>query len=141
MAEHFLVSRQTGGAPSTPLRSPEYLAENLAPRLLAVTGSLFALAMITVFLRFYVRIFMMKIFGWDGMLKLQRCADHQPLLTAPFHRCYDGHISGMFAITPPEHKVLGQLKQLPVSQRIMPRTVRQTHRTRTWPARRGISHG
>lgn len=54
-----------------PLRSPEYLAENLAPQLLAVTGSLFALAMITVLARFYVRVFMMKIFGWDGEHKFQ----------------------------------------------------------------------
>jgi hypothetical protein len=41
-----------------PQRSLEYLAENIAPRLLAVEGTLFAVAMTAVFMRFYVRIFM-----------------------------------------------------------------------------------
>ncbi|KAJ4990325.1 integral membrane family protein [Stagonosporopsis vannaccii] len=68
MADHVVMSRQAGGPPLMPLRSPEYLAEDLAPHLLAVTGSLFALAMITVFARFYVRIFQMKIFGWDDVM-------------------------------------------------------------------------
>lgn len=83
-----------------PLRSPEYLAENLAPHLLAVTISLFAPAMITVLARYYVRIFMMKIFGWDGEFKLMQFAERQPLLIAPYRRRYDGHLSGMFATTP-----------------------------------------
>ncbi|KAF9694315.1 hypothetical protein EKO04_007413 [Ascochyta lentis] len=74
MADHFLLSRQAGGPPPMPPRSPEYLAENLAPHLLAVTGSLFGLAMITVLMRFYVRIFMMKIFGWDDvMMTISAC--------------------------------------------------------------------
>ena len=66
------MSRQAEGAPTMTLRSPEYLAEDLAPQLLAVTGALFAMAMITVLARFYVRILMMKIFGWDGKFKLQQ---------------------------------------------------------------------
>ena len=100
MTERLLIVRQSGGEPATPLRSPEYLAENLAPHLLAVTGALFALAMITVLARFYVRIFMMKIFGWDGRFKLQWFAGRRPSLTALYRRCDDDHISGMSAITP-----------------------------------------
>jgi hypothetical protein len=49
-----------------PPRSPEYMAENIAPRLLAVECSLFALSMIAILMRFYVRTFMLKMFGWDG---------------------------------------------------------------------------
>ena len=45
---------------------PEYLAENQGPRLLAVEASLFALSTSAVLLRFYVRLFMLKTFGWDG---------------------------------------------------------------------------
>jgi hypothetical protein len=45
------------------------MAENQAARLLAVEGSLFALSTTAVLLRFYVRIFMLKTFGWDdGMM-------------------------------------------------------------------------
>jgi hypothetical protein len=65
MAHLFLVARQYGGPPGPP-RSPVYLAENYAPRLLAVEGSLFALSMSAILMRFYVRIFMLKMFGWDG---------------------------------------------------------------------------
>jgi hypothetical protein len=43
------------------------MAENQAAKLLAVEGPLFALSTIAVLLRFYVRIFMLKTFGWDGM--------------------------------------------------------------------------
>jgi hypothetical protein len=53
-----------------PQRSPEYLTENIAPRLLAVEGTLFALAMTAVLMRFYVRIFMLKMFGWDDWMIL-----------------------------------------------------------------------
>lgn len=65
MVYRLIASRQAGGPPP-PQRSPEYLAENQAPRLLAVEGTLFALSMSAVLLRFYVRIFMLKTFGWDG---------------------------------------------------------------------------
>jgi len=65
---HHFLSRQAAGPPSMPARSPEYLAENQADRLLAVTGPLFALSTLAVLLRFYVRIFVLKMFGWDGML-------------------------------------------------------------------------
>jgi hypothetical protein len=65
MAHHYLVARQFGGPPGPP-RSSEYLVENYAPRLLAVEGSLFALSMSVILMRFYVRIFMLKMFGWDG---------------------------------------------------------------------------
>jgi hypothetical protein len=49
-----------------PPPSPEYMAQNIAPRLLAVEGSLFALSMGAILMRFYVRVFMLKLFGWDG---------------------------------------------------------------------------
>jgi hypothetical protein len=49
-----------------PPRSPEYMAENIASKLLAVEGTLFAFSMGAILLRFYVRIFMLKMFGWDG---------------------------------------------------------------------------
>jgi hypothetical protein len=65
MVQHHLVARQFGGPPMPP-RSPEYLAENIAPRLLAVECSLFALSMSAILMRFYVRTFMLKMFGWDG---------------------------------------------------------------------------
>jgi hypothetical protein len=65
MAHHLLVSRQFGD-PTKPPPSPEYLAENIAPRLLAVEGTLFALSMSAILMRFYVRVFMLKMFGWDG---------------------------------------------------------------------------
>jgi hypothetical protein len=66
MVYQHLVSRQMG-PPVMPQRSPEYLAENQAGRLMAVEGPLFALSTLTILLRFYVRIFMLKTFGWDGM--------------------------------------------------------------------------
>ncbi|KAF3044530.1 hypothetical protein E8E11_008868 [Didymella keratinophila] len=57
-----------------PLRSPEYLAENLAPHLLAITISLTALALITVIARFWVRVFILKTFGWDDvMMTISAC--------------------------------------------------------------------
>ena len=66
MIFHLLVPRQDGGPPSMPQRSPEYMTENLAPRLLAVEGSLFVLSTTTIIMRLYVRIFMLKTLGWDG---------------------------------------------------------------------------
>ncbi|KAF1934748.1 hypothetical protein EJ02DRAFT_167359 [Clathrospora elynae] len=64
----LLVSRQAFGPPMPP-PSPEYLAENLAPKLMAVLGPLYAISTIAVLLRFYVRIFVLKTFGWDdGMM-------------------------------------------------------------------------
>jgi hypothetical protein len=71
--EYHLISRQSGGQPGPP-RSPSYLAENIAPRLLAVEGTLFTVAMSAVLMRFYVRIFMLKMFGWDG--KFNFALDH-----------------------------------------------------------------
>lgn len=67
MAYHHLISRQGWEPPPTPVRSPEYMAENQASHLMAVEGPLFALSTAAVLLRFYVRIFMLKTFGWDGM--------------------------------------------------------------------------
>jgi hypothetical protein len=65
MVQHLLLTRQFGG-PAPPPRSPEYLAENVAPHLLAVEIPLFALSLSALLLRFYVRIYMLKMFGLDG---------------------------------------------------------------------------
>jgi hypothetical protein len=100
MADRILVMRQAEGPPPMPLRSPEYMAENLAPHLLAITISLTALALITVVARFWVRIVILKTFGWDGEFKPLRFADRQPLLTALYCRRYDDYLSGMFATAP-----------------------------------------
>ncbi|EUC50581.1 hypothetical protein COCMIDRAFT_81567 [Bipolaris oryzae ATCC 44560] len=70
MAYHHLISRQGWEPPPTPARSPEYMAENHAPHLMAVEGPLFALSTTAVLLRFYVRIFMLKTFGWDDIMML-----------------------------------------------------------------------
>ena len=60
-----LYARQsTGALPPPPPQ--EYLQENLAPRMLAVNGTLFGLALLCVVLRVYVRAFMLKTFGVDG---------------------------------------------------------------------------
>jgi hypothetical protein len=47
--------------------SQTYLEESDAPKMLAVVGTLFALAMICVLLRVYVRTAILKTFGVDGM--------------------------------------------------------------------------
>jgi len=46
-------------------RRDEIPAENNIPTILATTASLTAIALSVVLLRFYVRIFMLKNFGWD----------------------------------------------------------------------------
>ncbi|KAI4623820.1 hypothetical protein J4E80_003632 [Alternaria sp. BMP 0032] len=68
MEYHALVARQAEGSPVMPARSPEYMAENQAGRLMAVEGSLFALSTSAILLRFYVRLFMLKTFGWDDAM-------------------------------------------------------------------------
>ena len=60
-----LHARQAPGALPPP-PSQEYLDENLAPRMLAVDGTLFGLAMLCVSMRVYVRAVMLKTFGIDG---------------------------------------------------------------------------
>ncbi|KAF2855767.1 hypothetical protein T440DRAFT_513858 [Plenodomus tracheiphilus IPT5] len=70
----LLVPRQDGGPPPMPPRSPEYLAENIAPQLMAVEGPLFALSMTAILMRFCVRGFMLKTFGWDdAMMAVAAC--------------------------------------------------------------------
>ncbi|KAF2710711.1 hypothetical protein K504DRAFT_345816, partial [Pleomassaria siparia CBS 279.74] len=54
--------------PTAPTMSPEYLAWNIGPKLLAIDCTLFGLAMVIVILRFYVRIFILKIFGMDDWM-------------------------------------------------------------------------
>jgi hypothetical protein len=49
----------------TPPMTPEYLAFNNAPAILAITGSFFAAATLVVILRCYVRIAMLRVFGVD----------------------------------------------------------------------------
>ena len=45
---------------------PEYFAEDYGPRLLAIDCTLFGIAAVTMILRIYVRVFMLKMFGLDG---------------------------------------------------------------------------
>lgn len=59
-----LVPRQ--GLPPGPPRSPEYMAWNIGPKLMAVECTLFGIAMVTMMLRVYVRVFVLKMFGVDG---------------------------------------------------------------------------
>lgn len=68
-----LLSRQES-APLPPPPTQAYLEENYAPRMLAVDGTLFGLALLCVLLRVYTRVFMLKTFGTDGM--------YQPILVA-----------------------------------------------------------
>lgn len=74
MAEEMyshLFARQDAGSGGAPLIPPHPGTEKLnwtdAPRMLAVNGTLFALAMSCVLMRIYVRGFMLKSFGVDGM--------------------------------------------------------------------------
>lgn len=63
-----LFARQDDGAFDPGPRPPQaYLDETFAPKMLAVDGSLYALAMTCVLMRIYVRVFMLKTFGIDGM--------------------------------------------------------------------------
>ncbi|KAL5385047.1 hypothetical protein PMIN06_012856 [Paraphaeosphaeria minitans] len=57
-------------APSGPPPSPEYLAEDYGPTLLAIDCTLFGIATLTMILRMYVRVFMLKMFGIDDWLML-----------------------------------------------------------------------
>lgn len=52
--------------PRPPYATDEYLARTIAPKLLAVDGTLYSLAMLCVLMRIYVRVFMLKTFGPDG---------------------------------------------------------------------------
>ncbi|KAH7123531.1 hypothetical protein B0J11DRAFT_314047 [Dendryphion nanum] len=68
-----LFARQDGGGGPPPLPPPPpqaYLEENLAPKMLAVDGTLFALAMVCVLLRVYVRVVMLKTFGIDDWMMM-----------------------------------------------------------------------
>ena len=65
MIKHLYARQTPGSLPSPPPQ--EYLNENLAPRMLAVDGILFGLALLCVLLRIYVRAIMLKTFGTDGM--------------------------------------------------------------------------
>ncbi|KAJ4331511.1 hypothetical protein N0V87_009092 [Didymella glomerata] len=62
-------ARQAPG-PLSPPPPTEYLNEDLAPRMLAIDGILFGLAMICVLLRVYVRAIMLKTFGVDDWIMI-----------------------------------------------------------------------
>lgn len=69
-----LVARQDALPPPPPAA---YLEETDGSKLMAVTATLFSLAMVTVVLRVYVRAVMRKSFGLDGMfLQPQRSGSH-----------------------------------------------------------------
>jgi hypothetical protein len=61
--------------------------------LLAIEGALFALSMGAILMRFYVRVFMLKMFGWDGESCGSDAAGNRSL-TAPYCRLDDGNLSG-----------------------------------------------
>jgi hypothetical protein len=63
-----LSPRQAPPLPPPP--SKEYLEENLAPRMLAVDGTIFGLAILCVLLRIYVRAIVLKTVGIDGMFPI-----------------------------------------------------------------------
>jgi hypothetical protein len=50
-----------------PRPSEQCLEETLAPRMLAVNGTIFGIAMLCIVLRLYVRLVMLKIMRLDGM--------------------------------------------------------------------------
>ncbi|KAF2002055.1 hypothetical protein P154DRAFT_431759 [Amniculicola lignicola CBS 123094] len=58
------VKRQAFGPPPT----PEYIAFNNSPEIIAITGSFFAAAAAIVLLRVYVRVVMLKVFGADDYI-------------------------------------------------------------------------
>lgn len=62
-----LLPRQ---APNIPPLTPEYLAFDIAPKLLSVSGTLTALALFIFLLRAYVRAVMLRVFGVDDALML-----------------------------------------------------------------------
>ncbi|KAH4924788.1 hypothetical protein HBI70_096550 [Parastagonospora nodorum] len=67
MDHRSLVPRQYLGTP-LPLQPPEYMAENHAPHLRAIEGYLFTLSMSVILMRLYIRIFILKKFGWDDWM-------------------------------------------------------------------------
>lgn len=60
-----------------PPPSPEYFEEDYGPRLLAINCTLFSIAAVTMILRIYVRVFILKMFGIDGQSPTQY---HKPTL-------------------------------------------------------------
>jgi hypothetical protein len=69
MAIGLFVRQEPGALPPPPPK--EYLEQNSAPKMLAVNGTLFGLALLCVLLRIYVRAFMLKTFGIDGLFFLR----------------------------------------------------------------------
>jgi hypothetical protein len=65
--EMGILPRQAAAVP--PL-TPEYLAFNIAPKLLSVSGTLTAFAVTIFLLRAYVRTVMLRVFGIDDALML-----------------------------------------------------------------------
>lgn len=61
-----VVRRQA--PPGLPPLTPEYIAYTNAPQIMAITSSFFAIALVVVLLRCYVRITMLKVFGIDDWI-------------------------------------------------------------------------
>ncbi|KAL5117921.1 hypothetical protein ACEQ8H_004240 [Pleosporales sp. CAS-2024a] len=94
MALHLLVARQF---PPGPPLSPEYMAQTNAPTLLAIEGTLYGLSMSAILMRFYVRIFMLKIFGWDVFLVAFTIASNAVMM----FQCTPIKASWTFSLRPP----------------------------------------
>ena len=94
MDHRSLVPRQYLGTP-LPLQPPEYMAENHAPHLRAIEGYLFTLSMSVILMRLYIRIFILKKFGWDGKCRTIFETCKSKVLTASIRRLDDGRIRSM----------------------------------------------
>jgi hypothetical protein len=64
-----LSARQNFG-PMPPPPTPEVIAFDNSPAILAITGSFFAAAALVVLLRCYVRVSMLKVFGIDDWVMM-----------------------------------------------------------------------
>ena len=81
-----------------PPMTPEYIAYTNAPQIMAITGSFFAIALVVVLLRCYVRISMLKVFGIDDWIMVFSMVRLPGSLTLALHansrfRCWRQHAS------------------------------------------------
>lgn len=60
-----------------PPPTPEEIAFDNSPAILAITGSFFAAAAVVVLLRCYVRVCMLKVFGIDDWVMMFAMVSHR----------------------------------------------------------------